>query len=119
MSYRVALLGGVFVLSLASAAAAQAPAGGSVEANYKQTCQACHMANGAAALKPMNFADGEWKHGTSVKELAKVIADGVPGTAMMPFKNRFSEQEIIELAKYVRAFDKNLKPEAAPAKKKK
>ena len=112
MSYRIALLSCVVVLSLASTATAQAPAAGaSAEANYKQTCQACHMANGAAALKPMNFADGEWKHTPTTKELARVIAEGVPGTAMMPFKSRFTEKEILELARYVRGFDKSLKPE--------
>ena len=35
---------------------------------------------------------------------------------MMPFKTRFSEQEILALAKYVRAFDKSLA--SAPAKAK-
>lgn len=89
---------------------------------YKQTCQVCHGANGAAPLEMMNLADGKWKHGTSVADMAKVIANGVPGTAMMPFKARFSEKEILALARYVRAFDKKLKPEPAakaktPAKK--
>jgi mono/diheme cytochrome c family protein len=89
------------------------------EENYKATCQPCHMADGNAALKPMNFADGEWKHGTTVAALAKVIENGVPGTAMMPFKTRFSQQEILELAKYVRHFDPKLKgtKTAAPRKR--
>jgi mono/diheme cytochrome c family protein len=81
---------------------------------YKTTCQPCHMADGNAALEPMNFADGKWLHGSSVKEVATTITNGVQGTAMMPFKTRFSEQEILALAKYVRAFDKNLA--SAPAK---
>ena len=84
---------------------------------YRQACQACHMADGNAALEQMNFADGKWKHGTSVKEMAKVISEGVPGTAMMPFKTRFSEEEIVALARYVRSFDKLLKPESSTKKK--
>ena len=102
------------------ASARRPPASGkTAEENYKATCQPCHMADGNAALKPMNFADGEWKHGTTPQALAKVIAEGVPGTAMMPFKTRFSEKEILELAKYVRKFDPKLKgAPAAPAKKK-
>ena len=95
-----------------------AGSGKPVEENYKATCQPCHMADGNAALKQMNFADGEWKHGTTPQALAKVIAEGVPGTAMMPFKARFSAQEILELAKYVRRFDPKLKG-ASPAAKKK
>ena len=61
------------------------------------------MADGNAALEPMNFADGKWKHGPAASELAKVIANGVPGTAMMPFKTKFSEQEILEQMKMLGA----------------
>lgn len=112
----------LMVLSLivvaTGAARAQSPAGGTADAEalYKQNCMACHMADGNAALEPMNFADGKWKHGASVKEVAATISNGVPGTAMMPFKARFSEQEILALAKYVRHFDKNLA--SGPAAKK-
>jgi mono/diheme cytochrome c family protein len=102
-----AIVCSALLVPLAAQTAGQAGA----EANYKQVCQPCHMADGNAALKPMNFADGEWKHTPTTKELARVIAEGVPGTAMMPFKSRFTEKEMLELAKYVRAFDKSLKPE--------
>jgi aldose sugar dehydrogenase len=86
---------------------------------YKANCQACHMADGNAALEPMNFADGKWRHGTAVADLAKIISNGVPGTAMMPFKTRFSDREILALAKYVRTFDKTLKPETAARRRRK
>jgi mono/diheme cytochrome c family protein len=79
---------------------------------YKMNCQPCHMADGNAAIEAMNFADGKWKHGSSVADLVKTITNGVPGTAMVPFQGRFTEAEIAGLAKYVRTFDKNLK--AAP-----
>jgi mono/diheme cytochrome c family protein len=101
------------MLAAGSSAGAQVPADSDRSAAdlYKTTCQACHMADGNAALEPMNFADGKWRHGSSVKEVAATITNGVQGTAMMPFKTRFSEKEILALAKYVRAFDKSLKPE--------
>jgi mono/diheme cytochrome c family protein len=110
------LLAAAFVASSVSVAMAQPPADSKRPAAelYKTTCQPCHMADGNAALEPMNFADGKWLHGSSVKEVATTITNGVQGTAMMPFKTRFSEQEILALAKYVRAFDKNLA--SAPAK---
>src|SRR5215208_523044 len=101
-----------------SIASAQAPAGSTAADLYKTTCLACHMADGNAALEPMNFADGKWRHGSSVAEVAKTISNGVPGTAMMPFKTRFSQKEILALAKYVRNFDKNLKAGGRAAKKK-
>jgi aldose sugar dehydrogenase len=120
MQLRSFVSAAVLSLSLAATAGAQtAGTGKTAEENYKATCQPCHMADGNAALEPMNFADGKWKHGTTVQDLAKVIANGVPGTAMMPFKTRFSEQEILDLAKYVRRFDPKLKSASAgPAKKK-
>ena len=108
------LLLSALVLASASAAAAQVPADSDRPAAdlYRTTCQACHMADGNAALEPMNFADGKWRHGSTTKEIAATIGNGVQGTAMMPFKTRFSEKEILALAKYVRAFDRTLKPEA-------
>ena len=91
MRIRSLLSAGVLGLFLTADVGAQTAASGkTAEENYKATCQPCHMADGNAALKPMNFADGEWKHGTTPQALAKVITEGVPGTAMMPFKTRFS-----------------------------
>ena len=46
--------------------------------------------------------------------MVKVVTDGVPATAMMSFKDRLSDQEILALVKYVRAFDKKLAGKPAP-----
>jgi len=77
---------------------------------YKSNCVMCHMPDGNAAIPQMNFADGKWAHGTTPAQLAKVITNGVPGTAMMSFNERFSDKEILALAKYVMTFDKTRKP---------
>ena len=110
----------VILLSLlvAASGSATAAADDKVDAGglYKSTCMPCHMADGNAALEPMNFVDGKWKHGSSVKQVAATITNGVPGTAMMPFKGRFSEQEILALARYVRKFDKSLAAGSAAKK---
>jgi mono/diheme cytochrome c family protein len=79
---------------------------------YKSNCVMCHMPDGNAAIPQMNFADGKWAHGTTPAQLAKVISKGVPGTAMMAFDERFSDKEILALAKYVLTFDKTRKPAA-------
>jgi mono/diheme cytochrome c family protein len=84
---------------------------------YKTKCFACHLADGNAPMKEMNLADTEWKHGSKMAEIIKVIEEGSPGTAMLPFKAQLQPEEIEALARYVRAFDKTLKPEK-PAKKK-
>jgi mono/diheme cytochrome c family protein len=85
---------------------------------YKTHCQSCHMADGDSPLEPMNFADGVWKHGSAPAKVAGVIADGVPGTAMLPFNAKLTPAEVRALAAYVRAFDKSLKASKATTKKK-
>ena len=62
----------------------------------------------------MLFRSGSWKHGTKIADLERVIREGVDGTAMQPFKDQLDKSEIEALARYVRAFDKRLKPEPNP-----
>ena len=78
---------------------------------YTAQCQACHGPDGKALLPDMSFIGRTWKHGTTTPDMVKVIADGVPGTMMMPFKGRLTEAQIRDLARYVRSLDPKLKPE--------
>lgn len=91
----------------AAAAAAKGPA---VKEVYASMCQACHGPDGKAPIKEMGFAGRTWKT-KSVAASAKTIREGVPGTAMLPFKGRLTEQQIMALAKHVRSLDRK------PAKK--
>ena len=77
---------------------------------YAAKCQSCHMAEGNSPLEPMNFVDGKWIHGSKLPQVVAVITDGVPATAMLPFKEQLTAAEIKALAAYVRAFDKALVP---------
>ncbi|HEY0664109.1 MAG TPA: c-type cytochrome [Thiobacillaceae bacterium] len=121
--HRIALvaLGLLALASMADAQSTRPTSNRPAQELYVQNCQMCHMPDGNAAIKQMNFADGEWIHGTTLKQQVKVVTDGVPGTAMMAFKDRLSDQEIVALVKLVRAFDKKLagKPagKARPAAK--
>lgn len=85
---------------------------------YKTHCQSCHMADGDSPLEPLNFVDGTWKHGSAPAKVATVIADGVPGSAMLAFNTKLTPAEVKALAAYVRAFDKKLKPAPKPRTKK-
>lgn len=78
---------------------------------YRAKCQQCHMADGNSPLEAMNFADGKWTHGSKPAEVARVISEGVAGTAMLAFKAQLSPEQVTALAAYVRAFDKSLKAE--------
>jgi mono/diheme cytochrome c family protein len=76
---------------------------------YKTKCQACHMADGNSPIPEMNFAGGSWIHGRRLADVVKVIEEGVPGKAMVSFKEQLTREEIEALARYVRSFDKKLK----------
>lgn len=68
---------------------------------YKVRCVACHMKDGNAPTKKMRLSDQEWKHGNSLDEVQKVVAEGVKGTVMMGFKNRLSKEEIKAVSAFV------------------
>lgn len=78
---------------------------------YASMCQACHGVEGKSPMPEMAFVGREWKHGIRTTDMIKVITNGVPGTVMMPFKGRLTEQQIKDLATFVRALDTKLKPE--------
>ncbi|HET7746599.1 MAG TPA: cytochrome c [Vicinamibacteria bacterium] len=100
--------------------ASAAPAAGPSETVeiYRAKCQSCHMPDGASPLEPLNFADGKWKHGSEPAAVAKVIANGVLGTAMLAYKEQLTPAEIEKLAAYVRSFDKSLKAGRTVGRKK-
>lgn len=75
------------------------------EENYKMTCLACHLADGKGLTPDMSFTDGQWKHGSTPQAIAKTIREGVKGTLMLGFKDKFSDAEIAELAKLVKTFE--------------
>ena len=52
----------------------------SAEEGYKTKCAVCHTPDGNSPIEQMNFSDGVWKHGSSVKELMTTISEGVAGT---------------------------------------
>lgn len=120
------IIPGLLVLGVCigvSAAPQKAPVKGAPTAaqqkalqNYQQVCQPCHGPNGNSPLPMMSLTDGEWKQGSSTEAIVKTITEGIPGTAMLPNKDKFRPDEILELAKLVRSFDPKLKPEKAPRK---
>jgi mono/diheme cytochrome c family protein len=92
------------------AAKKAAPAAVDAKALYEAKCQVCHMADGNSQLMPnMSFADGVWAHGSTQKAVETTITNGVPGTAMIAWKEQLSPAEVAALAKFVRKFDKKLK----------
>ena len=93
------------------------PAAAKALEQYTFTCQPCHGPEGTGVLPDTSLASGKWKHGSSLAAIAKTISEGVPGTVMLPAKDRFTKAEILELAKLVRSFDKTKPGKKPPVKK--
>jgi mono/diheme cytochrome c family protein len=70
---------------------------------YKSRCLGCHLPEGKARVKRLNLADNEWRHGGSLKDIEKVVLDGVSGTAMQSFKEVLPKDDVTAVAKYVRS----------------
>jgi glucose/arabinose dehydrogenase/sugar lactone lactonase YvrE len=74
---------------------------GAVDALYQQHCAACHgrQAEGGSGGPLLGPA---WRHGGTDEALARVIAQGVPGTPMPPWQTVLSEPQIRSLVIYLR-----------------
>jgi len=95
--------------SKAPAAAPSAAAEKAVE-TYKTVCAICHGMNGKGLAPDQDLTDAKWKHGSSTAAIAKTIKEGVKGTTMQGFGDKYSDAEILELAKLVKSL-------SAPGKK--
>ncbi len=72
---------------------------------FTEKCSMCHGMDGKgyAAIKTPNFTDPKWQAAHQDKELLNAIENGVPGTAMVSFKDKLSQQEIAVVLKYIRS----------------
>ena len=79
---------------------------------YTANCQLCHGPSGTGSplMKDSAFVGRKWKHGSTQAAVTKTITNGVPNTAMLPFKGKFTPQEISALATLVRSFSKKPTP---------
>lgn len=84
---------------------------------YNQICAACHKDNGTGlspmypALKGSSVAVGK-----PISRHIDIIFNGIPGTAMQPFKDQLSDEEIAAVTTYERnAWGNNTNDEIQPA----
>jgi len=77
---------------------------------YMLYCAQCHgeVGDGKARIEldrpARSFVDGGFSFGNTTHAIAKTTASGIPGTPMPPFADILSEQQIEDVAIYVRAF---------------
>lgn len=63
--------------------------------NYQNYCSSCH------GEKMDAFADRDWKHGKTLQDLVKGIANGYENEGMPAFEKTFTKNEIEALADYI------------------
>jgi putative heme-binding domain-containing protein len=123
MPYRVVLLAagaaGLIVVSIGRLVAAQPPlsqdhqfySAADIEAGariYRAQCAQCHGTNGDL-VGGIDLRKGQFRRATTNEDLAKVIANGIPGTGMPP--SSMQPAEITAIVAFVRAgFDPDARP---------
>ena len=73
-------------------------------------CKACHGNKGdgktfaANVLNPppKNFTSEKTKQQLAEKRMIRSVTDGRKGTAMMPWKSRLTQEEIVAVVRYIR-----------------
>ena len=95
----------VTIFCLALQAGPAPDAGGDL---FKQKCAMCHGADGKGypALKTPDFTDPKVQASLTDEELTKTIKNGKTGTAMPPFKDSLSDDQVKSLVKYIRSLKK-------------
>ncbi|MCF6150207.1 MAG: c-type cytochrome [Candidatus Kuenenia sp.] len=77
---------------------------------YASKCSSCHGGAGEGLIGP-NLVDNYWLHGSGkTSEIANIIISGIPNTGMAAWRGRISEENILQVAAYVK-FLKGTKPE--------
>ena len=95
----------LLVFCLALQAGPAPDAGGDL---FKQKCAMCHGADGKGypALKTPDFTDPKVQASLTDEEITKTIKNGKTGTAMPPFKDSLSDDQIKSLVAYLRSLKK-------------
>lgn len=68
---------------------------------FKQYCSNCHGNAGEGNVGP-NLTDEYWLHGADIKDIFKVIKEGVPQKGMISWKQQLKPKEIQEVASFIK-----------------
>ncbi len=67
---------------------------------YKKDCVACHGNAGQGGVGP-NLTDDFWLHGGGIKNVFKVITNGVPDKGMISWKSQLSPKQIQAVSNFI------------------
>lgn len=95
----------VFTFGVTLYAAPKPDGGGDL---FKQKCSMCHGMDGKgySALHTPDFTDAKWQASTPDKVIVDTIRNGKKDTAMPPFGDKLSDEQIHSLLAYIRSLKK-------------
>lgn len=67
---------------------------------YSKNCTACHLDNGGGQVGP-NLTDDYWIHGGGIKNIFRVVTEGVPAKGMISWKSQLSPKQIQKVSSYI------------------
>jgi len=67
---------------------------------FNKNCATCHGFGGEGTVGP-NFTDEYWIHGGGIKNIYRIISDGVPSKGMISWKSLISPNQIQEVGSYI------------------
>ncbi len=76
-----------------------------VDQIYQNLCSSCHGVNFEGGLGG-SLVDGQWKHGSTDREITKSILEGNPTLGMTPFKNVLDEKQVRGMVIFLREQEK-------------
>lgn len=98
-----ALAGLMAGLGALASGAAEKPDGAEI---FSSRCAMCHGQDGKgySAVHTPDFTDPKWQASIKDAQILEAIKNGVKDTAMPPFADKLSEQEMLAVLKRVREF---------------
>lgn len=92
----------IALLASTNLATAQNRAGqGEVNELFQSYCANCHGQD-LRGGQGSSLVDDIWVHGSSDSDIARVIAEGIPDSEMIPWKHTLTDQQIRSLVIYIR-----------------
>ena len=67
---------------------------------YDNNCVACHGTKGEGKVGP-NFTDEYWIHGSGIKNLFRIVTEGVPEKGMISWKKQLNPLQIQNVSSYI------------------
>jgi cytochrome c oxidase cbb3-type subunit 3 len=85
---------------------------------FTNNCKACHGGGGEGGIGP-NLTDEYWLHGAGIKNVFKVVKNGVPAKGMIAWNTKLTPLEMQQVASYVISLkgSKPLNPKAPQGEK--